>query len=118
MVMAANLRISNFRRSEPENPAHAASDRRPDAIPMPAPSLLLKRRTAPSRKPNSPWRGAPTPGRCSEGLGVDNRAIEATDATAPREAILGPPLSTASSPRRGFGGSVEKQPTVDYSHIG
>jgi hypothetical protein len=51
------------------------------------------------------------------GLGVDNPAVEAADATAPREAFLGP-LSTASSPRRGFGDSVEKQPTVDYSHIG
>ena len=31
---------------------------------MPAPSPLLKRTTAPSRGPNSPWRGAPMPGRC------------------------------------------------------
>jgi hypothetical protein len=54
-------------------------------------------------------------------LGVDNPPIEAADATAPREAFLGnrvlalrrlPPPA-----RRGFDDSVEKQPTIAYSHI-
>jgi hypothetical protein len=36
------------------------------------------------------------------GLGVDNPAVEAADATAPREAFLRPPPWTASSPFTGY----------------
>ena len=58
-------------------------------------------------------------------LGVDNPAIEAAFAAVPRELFFGPPPWTVSSPYGGTrrlsgadsANSVEKQPTVAYSHI-
>ena len=81
------------------------------------PPLLLKRTTAPSRRPNSPWCGAPTPGRCWPILGVDNRAIEAAFAAAPREAFLGPPPWTASSQFGGIRPLPGADPVILYQDL-
>ena len=93
---------------------------------MPAPPLLLKRTTVPSRGPKAVARPAYARQMLAV-LGAGNPAIEAAFAAVPRSDVLWAAAVdsvvalTAAYPGACMAarriGPVEKQPTVAYSHI-